>query len=238
MDKKFAASGWSAIHFELWPVRWLLRRAISARAGMFPGEVLDYGCGSKPYEKLFSADRYVGVDVFVSGHPVERKLADVYFDGHRVPFADGSFDGVVAFEVLEHVPELRESVGEMVRLVRPGGLLMITTPFCWPEHEVPYDFARWTQFALRKAFEESGCDVIEIVKLGNSLTVVFQMALLFAVRKLVFHRLPVVSVLMRVFWCLLFNGLVAVVSSLGKGTDGLYLSTLVVARKLPLSPAS
>src|SRR5690349_19876802 len=66
------------------------------------GEVLDVGCGRKPYQKFTRAARYIGVDI---DSPATRALGvpDVFYDGRRLPFADESFDVVVCSQVLEHV---------------------------------------------------------------------------------------------------------------------------------------
>ena len=54
-------------------------------------------------------------------------------DGLALPFADRSFDRVIAAEVLEHVPDDRAAVAELVRVLRPGGRLAVTVPRWFPE---------------------------------------------------------------------------------------------------------
>ena len=49
-------------------------------------------------------------------------------DAREMPFADHSFDIVVCSEVLEHVPEPERAIEEMKRVVRPGGLVIVTVP--------------------------------------------------------------------------------------------------------------
>lgn len=51
----------------------------------------------------------------------------------KLPFADHSFDRVIASEVLEHVPEDRQAIAELVRVLRPGGTIAVTVPRWWPE---------------------------------------------------------------------------------------------------------
>ncbi len=50
-----------------------------------------------------------------------------------MPYADGSFDVVLASEILEHVPEDEQAIGELVRILAPGGTLAVTVPRHWPE---------------------------------------------------------------------------------------------------------
>lgn len=54
-------------------------------------------------------------------------------DARRLPFADGSFDRIIAAEVLEHVPEDGQALGELARVLRPGGTLAVTVPRFGPE---------------------------------------------------------------------------------------------------------
>jgi len=51
----------------------------------------------------------------------------------ELPFDDGSFDRVIAAEVLEHIPEDRSAMRELVRVLRPGGTIAVTVPRWWPE---------------------------------------------------------------------------------------------------------
>jgi SAM-dependent methyltransferase len=54
-------------------------------------------------------------------------------DSRRLPFADGAFDLVVCAEVLEHIIDHRRAVAELVRVLRPGGDLVVSVPRAWPE---------------------------------------------------------------------------------------------------------
>ena len=50
-----------------------------------------------------------------------------------LPFADGTFDRIVASEVLEHIPDDLTAIGELARVLRPGGTMAVTVPRCGPE---------------------------------------------------------------------------------------------------------
>jgi SAM-dependent methyltransferase len=54
-------------------------------------------------------------------------------DGTRLPFADASFDRVIASEVMEHVPDDMAALDELTRVLRPGGTIAITIPAEFPE---------------------------------------------------------------------------------------------------------
>jgi len=70
-------------------------------------------------------------------------------------FRDKSLDGVICSEVLEHVPNYQAALDEFARVLRPGGKLLITSPFVFPLHGPP-DFWRFTpeafQLLLREQF--------------------------------------------------------------------------------------
>jgi SAM-dependent methyltransferase len=54
-------------------------------------------------------------------------------DARRLPFADHSFDRIIAAEVLEHIPADRPAIAELARVLRPGGTVAVTVPRWWPE---------------------------------------------------------------------------------------------------------
>jgi ubiquinone/menaquinone biosynthesis C-methylase UbiE len=104
------------------------------------GDLLDLGAGNQPYASWYQTriDRAVAVD-FNAAVGLQARCA-----GEALPFANHSFDVVLATEVLEHIPRPELAVAEMVRVLRPGGSVLITTPFIYPVHEAPYDFWRFT----------------------------------------------------------------------------------------------
>ncbi|RYE28070.1 MAG: class I SAM-dependent methyltransferase, partial [Sphingobacteriales bacterium] len=76
-------------------------------------------------------------------------------------------DCVMATEVLEHCFEPQQILGEIFRVLKPGGKFFFTVPFLWPLHEVPYDAYRYTPFSLDKLFREAGFNQNEIKALGG-----------------------------------------------------------------------
>lgn len=119
-------------------------------------EILDVGCGIKPYAKLFSNHHYLGIDVAGGGLDDQTKKPDLFFDGQNLPFSEDKFDLVIATEVFEHVQYLPELTKEIYRVLKPNGKLFITMPFIWPEHGLPYDFRRLTSFGHQQLLKSSG----------------------------------------------------------------------------------
>lgn len=119
------------------------------------GRVLDYGCASMPYRGFFESDvEYVGADF--PGNPVAS--LELEPDG-TVPAGDASFDVVVSTQVLEHTEEPRRHLSECMRVLRPGGQLLLSTHGVYHYHPDPGDYWRWTCAGLRLEVERAGFDV-------------------------------------------------------------------------------
>jgi SAM-dependent methyltransferase len=101
-----------------------------------------------------------GLDGLYADPTVDLICFDVYAspvvqfigDGHAIPLADGSIDGVVIQAVLEHVLEPTVVTKEIHRVLRSGGIVYADTPFLQQVHEGPYDFTRFTDSGHRYLF--------------------------------------------------------------------------------------
>jgi len=137
--------------------RRLLLRAVKRALASFRGRLLDVGCGHQPYRSLLLAPpslatEYIGMDLPDNLY----QPPDLPWDGRRIPLDDASLDSALLTEVLEHCPDPAAVLGEIARVLRPGGFLFLTVPFIWPIHMVPNDEFRYTPFALRRLLERSG----------------------------------------------------------------------------------
>jgi SAM-dependent methyltransferase len=152
-----------------------LHKAIAERSVELHGRrLLDVGCGTKPYRKLFDVTEYLGLDID-SEITRRRGIADVLYDGGKFPFADARFEAVLCNQVLEHVFNPDEFVSELARVLAPGGRLLLTVPFIWDEHEQPWDYARYTSFGLRHILERHGLRVLRHDKLLDDLSALAQL---------------------------------------------------------------
>jgi SAM-dependent methyltransferase len=136
-----------------------IARALAAAAPHARGTLVDVGCGTRPYLPLFSPHitRYIGVNYPPTA--VERPYyaaADVYADGSHLPLRDGCAQTALCTQVLEHVPEPGLLLTEIARVLCPGGVLLLTAPQVWGEHEVPRDFYRYTSWGLRHLLAGAG----------------------------------------------------------------------------------
>jgi SAM-dependent methyltransferase len=119
--------------------------------------VLDAGAGKSPYKKLFRHATYEAADFA----QLPRRYAPLQYvcDLADIPVEDERFDRILLNQVLEHVPEPPRVLAELHRVLEPGGLLFCSVPLFYEEHQQPYDYFRYTQFALRKLFEDAGFEV-------------------------------------------------------------------------------
>jgi len=151
-----------------------LSLAISESSSNVHGNLLDVGCGTKPYRSLFKVESYRGLDI---DSPVtrERGVADDLYDGTQFPYKNDTFDSALCNQVLEHVFNPDQFLAEINRVLKPGGKLLLTVPFVWDEHEQPYDYARYTSFGLNSLLKKNGFKIISHKKLASDATILFQL---------------------------------------------------------------
>ena len=159
---------------------YLIRRALWKEINKFglsaQGNLLDFGCGSKPYQSAFlSCNSYIGIDVEITGHNHRNSLVDVFFNGSVIPFNNAHFDIAIAIEVFEHLSEPSKAITEIQRVLRPNGLLFLSIPFIYGEHEMPHDFQRFTLMGLKTLVEENQFQIIELKKLNDNLGTIGQL---------------------------------------------------------------
>ncbi len=196
------------------------------------GNVLDIGCGNKPYKCFFEGriDSYTGCDISQSSE----NSVDVICLATDIPLPDNSMDTVFSTQVIEHVADHRKLLSEAQRILKPDGYIIVSGPMAWEHHEVPYDFFRFTRHGFEWLLETHGFTPVEIVANGGKWALVGQLMLnsirsSFA-KKSVFRKiLFLLYFVFRVKW--IINLLFAFLDKVDKD----YSSTLnfvVVAKKL------
>jgi SAM-dependent methyltransferase len=128
------------------------------------GRLLDLGCGKVP---LFGAykDRVtdtVCVDWSDGDH------VDLVCDlAQALPFADGSFQTVIASDVLEHLADPQFAWREIARVLAPGGVVLLNVPFLYPIHAHPHDHFRYTGFALAHFMRSQRLEPVALQPIGG-----------------------------------------------------------------------
>jgi SAM-dependent methyltransferase len=132
-----------------------------------PWRVLDLGCGAGGSVDVFRARdpdvRWIGLDVPGSPEASERTRTDasfVTFDGSSMPFANGSFDLVYCKQVLEHVRRPEPLLGEVHRVLAPGGWFAGSTSQLEPYHSL--SLWNYTPFGFVELLGHAGLRAVEL----------------------------------------------------------------------------
>lgn len=139
------------------------------------GNLLDVGCGNKPYESFFEnkLSSYTGCDVVQSN----ANKVDVICLATSLDFEESKFDTVFSTQVMEHVDNSDKMMAECNRVLKTGGHLILSVPFCWELHEEPYDFFRFTKYGLKDLCERNNFEVVEILANGGKWAAIVQLNL-------------------------------------------------------------
>ena len=143
----------------------MLESSLDRCSSHVKGQVLDVGCGFRPYEFTYyrNAAKYIGLD-YLS----DRSKPDVVGSALDLPFEACSMETVVSNETLEHVPNPARAVEEMYRVLKPGGGLILSCPAYWPRHEQPHDYFRYPYDGIISLVEGAGFRIETIFCRGRT----------------------------------------------------------------------
>jgi SAM-dependent methyltransferase len=228
--QQFAPSLFAAFLNPFFLARRALFREIAALAPHCRGNLLDVGCGTKPYRPLFSVLSYEGLEIDTD-RARAAGFADHYYDGETMPFPDQSFDSIICNQVLEHVFNPDFFIGELSRVLRPNGKLIVTVPFVWDEHEQPFDYARYSSFGLRHLLAGGGFKTVDQRKTLANFSIIGQLINAYIFKKAWSGIKPLNGALML----LLMAPISLLFLLLGKvlpNNDDLYLDNVILAERL------
>lgn len=130
------------------------------------GDVLDLGCGTGALlaelvdSVATGVDRFPEALAFCQERGLTRLVRGV---GERLPCRDGTFDAIVGLDVLEHIEDDAAALAECLRVLRPGGTLVLSVPafrWLWGPHDVALmHFRRYSRAGLVARLREAGFDV-------------------------------------------------------------------------------
>ena len=209
-----------------------MARKIAEYANHLKGDkMLDFGCGHKPYRSLFpQIKQYLGVDFENEGHSHRKEHIDVFYDGTSLPFPDEYFDCAICTEVLEHVPDFDQSLTLIKRVLKIDAEIIISLPFVWPEHEMPFDFRRLTMGGLVKELEKQGFKVVQTYKNGNFASAIIELFIMF-IHNLLYTKNVFLNYFINVIFIFPFTLLGIILSVVFKNQKGLYFNNIVLAVK-------
>jgi len=156
-------------------VAWLEKTLAQIPAG---GRLLDAGAGERQFEGFCRHLNYVAQDFgkydgkgnlagLQTGSWNQAKL-DIVSDISDIPEPDASFDAVLCAEVFEHIPDPILAIQEFARLLKSGGHLIITAPFCSLTHFAPYHFyTGFNRYFYETHLKENHFEIVELAENGN-----------------------------------------------------------------------
>lgn len=224
------------------------KEAIDEAKKYAKGKLIDIGCGRMPYRKELEplVDSYIGVD-----HPQVSKLyksdvkPEVLADAKKLPFGNNCFDIALLIQVLEHVDAPDKVIKEAARVLKPDGVLIISVPFFYPLHDMPYDFGRYSPTALKNFIKESNLRLLKIKTQGSFIEFWLQMLNTYLIKRIndiILIELRFYSIVLLIITVLfslpiiLFNNLLIVIINFVLRAFPTYpdyfpLDYLIVARK-------
>lgn len=150
-----------------------------ALARVPPGaRLLDAGAGEQRFRSSCGHLRYVAQDfakydgkgdgVGLQTGGWDQSKLDLVSDISSIPAPDTSFDAILCTEVFEHLAEPLLALKEFARLLRPGGELILTAPFCSLTHFAPFHFSTgFGRYYYKRHLPAHGFEIVELTPNGN-----------------------------------------------------------------------
>jgi ubiquinone/menaquinone biosynthesis C-methylase UbiE len=186
-------------------------------------KIVDIACGTKPYFPLFKkrAKEYIGIDIDIK----KTEFVDIIGSAEKLPFVDSHFDVALSTQALEHIRDYRAAVDEMYRVLKPEGIVFLSTHGVWEVHGAPHDYWRFTEYGLKEVFKQYR--EVQIIKNGGAILCFFQ---IFNIYLYKLNKYPFINLIAK-FLIVINNLLGWHLDKLLEKYDFFVVNYLVVAKK-------
>jgi SAM-dependent methyltransferase len=171
-----------------------LYKQIKRHAHYIHGHVLDIGAGNHPrYQHLFRYSEYIKMNLAVG------KNTDAVGTIEAIPFPTDSFDSIICTQVLGDVYNLQQAFIEMQRVVKPGGVILVTENLFDPLHDQPHDYWRFTRYSLERLAQEAGLIIEVLEERGGYHSLIAQLRARYWIERWQAHRRWFAKILSMIF---------------------------------------
>ncbi len=162
-ESKFSLKDYKDILFgKQTPASILQKKHAPSVLKLLKGKVIEIGATTyKPFFKDFSinATEYIQTNLYPENKDILK------LDAENIALDDNSVDGIVCFNVMEHIYDFNKALDEFYRVLKPGGVLVLSNPFLFPYHGAPDDYCRFTHSFYQRKLKDY--KELKIYQLGN-----------------------------------------------------------------------
>jgi SAM-dependent methyltransferase len=134
--------------------KWVERQVVDLAADLKRARILEIGSGRQDMgEGAFSFRHVFGEDCEFVQSDVNPEHGHLVVDVTSMEFVD-EWDVILCVSVLEHVPDVHAAVERIHRALKPGGCAVIVAPMCFPYHDEPHDYWRFTVHGVRSMLRD------------------------------------------------------------------------------------
>jgi len=144
--------------------RWL-KKSMQKSLKYLQGTCVDIGSGNSPYKNMIlnQIDKYIAIDKGDVHKHMFKSSKEEFLEGDvkNLPLEDNPADCIIFTQVLEHVDEPFVALSEIKRVLKKDGVLILSVPFIYQAHAVPYDYFRFSEYGLKKIMKDYEFEIIE-----------------------------------------------------------------------------
>ena len=169
LERRFGKFVPGFLRNRLMAVEAVIERSVAEFSAGLPNgsRVLDAGAGESRHRAAFGHCAYVAVDLAVGDEAWNYAGIDCVGDLAAIPLAADSFDAALNVVVLEHLPRPDLALGEIARVLKPGGKLLLIAPQQWEVHQAPHDYFRFTRYGLQELCHRAGLTLESVEPMGG-----------------------------------------------------------------------